>query len=228
MGVAVTTLSTSEVAEAVISETMLEIALSISEATGDSSVVMGVGSATTRLSTSDAMSPRNEGGTDAPVGRVALMPTSKVTFRPVGAAMSEMQVDATTGIVSTVYVVMITSLVMVENSVGLGQASSVIGAVGTRGVVELPVGNGGTVVVLEEIVTGREKDPPRSPVDVVPLNPDAVEFNDTGGRVTEAGGAVVELTTGVSTMIVPTVMVEELTEEKIVERLPVENDGTVE
>lgn len=50
---------------------------------------------------------------------------------------------------------MMTSLVMVANSVGLGQASSVIGAVGVKGTVELPVGNGGTVVVFDDVVTER-------------------------------------------------------------------------
>lgn len=42
---------------------------------------------------------------------------------------------------------MIISLVMVENSVGLGQAS-VRGAVGPEGSVELPVGKGGGVAVI--------------------------------------------------------------------------------
>jgi hypothetical protein len=46
-----------------------------------------------------------------------------------------------------------TSLVMKENSVGLGHAS-VVGAVGPEGTVELPVGKGGGVVVaFEDVVT---------------------------------------------------------------------------
>lgn len=53
------------------------------------------------------------------------------------------------------------SLVIVENSVGLGQAS-VNGAVGPEGSVELPVGNGGWVAVML----------PKPPVPVVRVLPD--------------------------------------------------------
>src|SRR5690242_8372668 len=108
---------------------------------------------------------------------------------------------------------MMISLVMKENSVGLGQAS-VAGAVGTGGSVVLPVGKGGP------------NDPVRSSVDVDPVNPGVVEFTDAGGMVKDTGGAVVEFdgTLDVSTMVVVLVDVGG----RIVERLPVENDGTVD
>lgn len=65
-----------------------------------------------------------------------------------------------------------------------------VGAVGTGGTVELPVGKGGGVVVPFEVPvesrTGeereREKDPVRSPEVVEPLNADVVELIDTGGK----------------------------------------------
>lgn len=122
---------------------------------------------------------------------------------------------------------------MKENSVGLGQAS-VIGAVGPEGIVELPVGNGGGVIVaFDEVITpvvsmiGREKNPVRFSSNVVPLKPDVVEFEDTGGIVTDAGGTVVEFkgTLGVSITIVILPVDDG---GRIVERLPVEKDGTVE
>lgn len=49
------------------------------------------------------------------------------------------------------------------------------------------------------------------------MNTDVVEFCDTGGRVTDAGGVV-------STVVEMLVDVGG----RMVERLPVENDGTVE
>lgn len=94
IGAAVASLSASDEAEVEISATEV--------VTCGTSEAVTSGSVTIRLSTADAMSSMIEGRTDAPVGRVALMPTSNVTFRPVGAAMSEIQVDATTGTVSTV------------------------------------------------------------------------------------------------------------------------------
>jgi hypothetical protein len=57
----------------------------------------------------------------------------------------------------------------------------------------------------------------RSPEVVEPLNTDVVKFCDTGGNVTDAGGVV-------STVIEMLVDVGG----RMVERLPVENDGTVE
>ena len=57
----------------------------------------------------------------------------------------------------------------------------------------------------------------RSPEVVEPLNTDVVEFSDTGGRVTDAGGVV-------STVVEMLVDVGG----RMVKRLPVENDGTVE
>ena len=57
----------------------------------------------------------------------------------------------------------------------------------------------------------------RSPEVVEPLNTDVVEFCDTGGRVTDAGGVV-------STVVEMLVDVGG----RMVKRLPVENDGTVE
>lgn len=57
----------------------------------------------------------------------------------------------------------------------------------------------------------------RSPEVVEPLNTDVVEFSDTGGRVTDAGGVV-------STVVEMLVDVGG----RMVERFPVENDGTVE
>lgn len=56
---------------------------------------------------------------------------------------------------------------------------------------------------------------------------DVVEFRDTGGRVTD-GGTVVEFdgTLGVSTTIV--MFVVGVVGGRMVERLPVEKDGTVE
>lgn len=75
-----------------------------------------------------------------------------------------------------------TSLVMNENSVGLGHAS-VVGAVGPEGSVELPVGNGGGVVVAFEDVmmpvdssTEREILPKRSSVPNDGPGPGDVEF----------------------------------------------------
>jgi hypothetical protein len=101
----------------------------------------------------------------------------------------------------------------------------VVGAVGTRGTVELPVGKGGGVVVPFEVPVEsiteeereREKVPVRSPEVVEPLNTDVVKFSDTGGNITDAGGVV-------STVIEMLVDVGG----RMVERLPVENDGTVE
>lgn len=65
-----------------------------------------------------------------------------------------------------------------------------------------------------------------------------MEFRVTGGNVIDAGGGVVEFdgTNGVSTMIVTLVVGEGITSVmlpvggggKMVERFPVENDGTVE
>ena len=49
------------------------------------------------------------------------------------------------------------------------------------------------------------------------MNTDVVKFNDTGGKVTDAGGVI-------STVIEMLVDVGG----RMVERLPVENDGTVE
>jgi hypothetical protein len=142
---------------------------------------------------------------------------------------------------------------MVENSVGLGQAS-VSGAVGPEGSVELLVGKGGGVAVtlpkppvpvVSATLDERVNRPVRSPPLFVNTGPvefwtgsDKVEFRDTGGNVIEPGGAVVEFdgTNGVSTMIVTFVVGEGMTSVmfpvggggKIVERLPVEKDGTVE
>lgn len=144
---------------------------------------------------------------------------------------------------------------MVENSVGLGQAS-VVCAVGPEGRVELPVGKGGGVVVIllepeAPVVSTREKElerlkiPVRSrslfvnggPVEFW-VGSDSVEFKDIGGIVTDGGGAVVEFdgTEGVSTMTMMLVLGEGTTivmllvddGGRMVERLPVENDGTVE
>lgn len=150
---------------------------------------------------------------------------------------------------------MMTSLVIVENSVGLGQAS-VSGAVGPEGSVVLPVGNGGTVAVMlpkppvpvvNATLDERVYDPLRSPSLFVNVGPvefwtgsDKVEFRDTGGNVIDAGGTVVEFdgTNGVSTMIVTLMLVvgEGITRVmlpvggggKMVERLPTEKDDTVE
>lgn len=144
---------------------------------------------------------------------------------------------------------------MVENSVGLGQAS-VVCAVGPEGSVELPVGKGGGVVVMlpkpeAPVVRIREDDrvrlncPLRSPSLLVKTGPvefcvgsDKVEFRDTGGIVIDGGGTVVEFngTKGVSTIIVMLVVGEGMTivmllvddGGRMVERLPVEKDGTVE
>ena len=57
----------------------------------------------------------------------------------------------------------------------------------------------------------------RSPEVVEPLNTDVVKFNDTGGKVTDAGGVILTV-------------IEMLVDVggRMVERLPVENDGTVE
>ena len=146
-----------------------------------------------------------------------------------------------------------TSLVIVENSVGLGQAS-VSGAAGPEGSVELPVGKGGGVVVML----------PKPPVPVVSATLDervnrperlsslfvnggpvefwtgseSVEFKEIGGTVMDADGGVVEFdgTNGVSTMIVTFVVGEGMTSVmlfvggggKIVERLPTKKDDTVE
>ena len=57
----------------------------------------------------------------------------------------------------------------------------------------------------------------RSPEVVEPLKTDVVEFSVTGGNVTDAGGVV-------STVVEMLVDVGG----RMVERLPVENDGTVE
>lgn len=191
-------------AAAVASETALETALRMSETTGASSDEVGAASVAVRLSTADARLSTIEGSTAASVGKVALPPREKVALMPVGAASDERHVDATIGTVSTVYVVMMTSLVMKENSVGLGHAS-VTGAVGPVGMVELPVGNGGGVVVaFEEVVTPvdsgteGENDPVRGwslfVKGVVEFwnGSDSVEFRDTGGIVADGGGTVVE------------------------------------
>lgn len=142
---------------------------------------------------------------------------------------------------------------MIENSVGLGQAS-VSGAVGPEGSVELPVGKGGGVVVRlpkppVPVVSAKLEErlnwPLRSPSLLVNGGPvefwtgnDKVEFRDTGGNVIDAGGTVVEFdgTNGVSVMTVTLVVGEGITSVmlpvesggKMVERLPVEKDGTVE
>jgi hypothetical protein len=202
--------------------------------TGGKSDGVGAGSVAVRLSIADARLSTTDGS-------VALPPVGKLPSIAVGAA-SERQVAATTGTVSTVYVVMMTSLVMKENSVGLGHASVVLltGAVGPTGTVELPVGNGGGVVVAFEEVEipvesemGRVNDPVRSPslglygtVEFW-VGTGMVEFSETGGRVTE-GGTVVEFdgTLGVSTTIVMFVVGVE--GGRMVDRLPVEKDGTVE
>lgn len=106
------------------------------------------------------------------------------------------------------------SLVSTVNSVGLGQAS-VAGAVGTRGTVEFPVGNG-----------GREKVPKRSSVLVDPVKPEVVEFTGTVGVVNTTGGPVVvfEGTLGVRIEIVKLVEVGG----RIVEMFPSEKDETVD
>lgn len=137
-----------EVAEAVTSDTTLETALRMAETTGATSVEVGTASVAVRLEMASARLSRTE--VRAAVGSVTLPSVGKVPLRPVGnaaAASEEMQVDARTGTVSTVYVVMIISLVITENSVGLGQAS-VSGAVGPEGSVKLPVGKGGGVAVI--------------------------------------------------------------------------------
>lgn len=148
---------------------------------------------------------------------------------------------------------MITSLVMVENSVGLGHAS-VVGAVGPEGSVELPVGKAGVVAVMlpkppvpvvRIIPEDRLNRPVRSTSVLLNTGPvefcagsDKVEFRDAGGTVIDGGGAVVELegTNGVSMIIVTLVVGDGMTivmlpvddGGRMVERLPVGKDGTVE
>lgn len=238
---------TSEVADAATSDAMLDAALRISETTGARSVEVRsvsveVGSASAsvdtasaevKLSIADARLSTTEGRKATSVGKVALLLGAKVALRPIGAVSDRMHVDATIGIVSIVKVVMITSFVTKENSVGLGQAS-VTGAVGPVGSVEFPVGNGGVVVAFEDVDTPVvrmrvvvEKNPVRESVDSDTLNTDVVEFSDTGGIVDDAGGAVVEfegtLGVGVRVVVLP---VDE--GGKRVVTLSVENDGTVE
>ena len=140
---------------------------------------------------------------------------------------------------------------MVENSVGLGHAS-VVGAVGPEGRVELPVGKAGMVAVMlpkppVPVVRTMPEDRLNRPVRSSPLlvntgpvefcvGNDSVEFKDTGGTVIDGGGAVVEFTKGVSTMVVMFVVGDGMTVlmllvdngGRMVERLPVEKDGTVE
>lgn len=241
-GAAVAPLSTSEVVEAVTSDTTLEIALRTAETTGAASEDAGAASVTAKLSIAEARLSTAEDST------AALLPVGSVPLRPAVAAEEEIHVEATTGIVSTVYVVIITSLVMVENSVGLAHAS-VVCAVGPEGSVELPVGKGGRVAVMlpepeapvvkiKEEDRVRLNDPLRSPSLLVNSGPVEVEFKDTGGIVTDGGGAVVEFngTDGVSTVILMLVVGEGMTivmlladdGGKMVERLPVGKEGTVD
>lgn len=102
---------------------------------------------------------------------------------------------------------------------GLGHAS-VVGAVGPAGVVELPVRNGGGVVVAFDdvdtpvergIELGREYDPVRSPALKLGVKRTLLEFTDPLG----VSIAIVMFPVGV-------------VGGKIVERLPVGNDGTVD
>lgn len=242
MGVAVACTPASEVVEAVSSDATLETALKMADTTGAASEGVGAASVAVKLSIADARLSTAEEST------AASLPVGNVPLRPVGAASVEIHEEAMMGIVSTVYVVIITSLVSVVNSVGLGHAS-VVCAVGPEGSVELPVGKGGGVAVMlpepeEPVVKIKEEArvrvnvPLRSPSLLVNLGPVEVELSDAGGIVTEGGGAVVEFngTNGVSTMIVmlvvgegmPIVMLLVDGGGKMVEMLLVEKEGTVD
>ena len=91
---------------AAASETTLETALRMSEATAAAEPdEVGVASDAVRLSTAAARLSTTEGSTATSVGRVALpmLPADvRVPLRPVGAASDEIHVDATTGTVSIV------------------------------------------------------------------------------------------------------------------------------
>jgi len=124
--VAVAPLSTSEVVDAVTSDTTLEMALRISETTGatsdevaaasldvgvaSSEVAASVLTATSEvgatsvvmaLAISEAMLSTTDDSAAVSVGTVPLIPTTTVPFRPVGRAPDEIHVAATMGIVST-------------------------------------------------------------------------------------------------------------------------------
>lgn len=101
-GAAVAPLPTSEVVDAVTSDTTLETALRMAETTGATSSEVDTALVAVRLEIADARLSTTEGSTAASVGSVALPPVGKVPLRPVGAASEETQVEATMGIVSTV------------------------------------------------------------------------------------------------------------------------------
>jgi hypothetical protein len=57
---------------------------------------------------------------------------------------------------------------------------------------------------------------------------DNVELSDTGGMVTDAGGAVVEFSGTLGVSITMVMLEVGVVGGRMVERLPVEKDGTVE